>query len=143
MSCISDYLKAPRERLPGYFMLCRSSVISSALPHPRLAGVPSLTFSAVAIQSLKDKGRVWGLMGTAQLISSAYSVTCPAISHPTFPLHITHFHLETLSILILSQFLDLDVGYYKQTASEILKILHLLVSLGPFVLLSYTKSGEI
>lgn len=84
-------------------MLCRSSAISSTLPHTRLAGVFSLTFSAVAIQSLKNKDIGWGVMGTAQLISSAYFVkkcTCPVIWHPTFSLHITHFDLELLSILI-------------------------------------------
>lgn len=87
-------------------MLCRSSVISSTLPHPHLAGVSSLTFSAVAIQLLKDKGTEWGLIRTAQLISPAYLFDsvfpCPAISHPTFPLHITDFHLELLSSLALT-----------------------------------------
>lgn len=87
-------------------MFCRSSVFSSTLRCPRLAGVPPLTFSAVAIQSFKDKARGWGLVGTAQLISSAYSVKkCIPMSRnlaPYFLLHISHFHLQLLSILIIN-----------------------------------------
>lgn len=58
----------------AYVMLCRSSVSSSTLPHARLAGVSSLTFSAVAVQSFKDKDRRQEVMGTDQLISYAYFV---------------------------------------------------------------------
>lgn len=83
-------------------MLCRSSVISSTLPHPpRLAGVPSLTFSAVAIQSPKDKGRGWGVCGnsTINLLCLPFECVfpCPAISHPTFCLHITNFHIVNIT----------------------------------------------
>ena len=59
-----------QERCPDCFMSYRLSVISSTLPRLCLAGVPSLTFSAVAIQSLSTKAEGWGLM----LTLSAYSV---------------------------------------------------------------------
>lgn len=128
-------------------MLCRSSVISSTLPHPHLAGVSSLTFSAVAIQLLKDKGTEWGLIRTAQLISPAYLFDsvfpCPAISHPTFPLHITDFHLELLSSLALTvsfkTCMRLTINKQPQTYLRSDCLLYFGAFPGPFVLLSYKK----
>lgn len=110
-------------------MLCRSSVISSTLSYPHLAGVPSLTFSAVAIQSLEDKDRGWGLMGTAQLISFAYllakyiPLTCNLAhyfspSHNSFSPRVNnhpHHHYYQL-------YSQLCVAYYEQTASGMHKL---------------------
>lgn len=55
---------------------------------------------------LRTKPEGGGLVGTAQLISSAYSVKkCIPTSRnlaPYFLLHISHFHLQLLSILIIN-----------------------------------------